>query len=179
MIDPIFAERASPMKMLGPKRIRPPACTTEDLPKIHAVFISHDHYDHFDQAALKRIHNLHQPVFMCGLGSGDILPKDSNMLLMDWMDSHTIDLNGKEYKITFVPTCHWANRSLRDFNTRLWGGVIIDTPYNHRIYYSGDTGYCPVFKEIGRMFGPFDLTVLPIGAYEPRIILSPQHVDPE
>lgn len=78
-----------------------------------------------------------------------------------------------------MPACHWARRGIADLNTRLWGGFIIETPFGHKIYYSGDTGYCGLFKEIGAMFGPFDLSVLPIGAYEPRELLKPQHISPE
>lgn len=81
--------------------------------------------------------------------------------------------------MTFVPVCHWSRRSAFDFNKRLWGGFVIKTPYNQKIFYSGDTAYTEVFKEIGMKFGPFDLAILPIGAYEPRELLAPQHVDPE
>ena len=143
------------------------------------MFISHDHYDHMDQPSLRMLNKLYKPVFIAGIGSGDILPKKSNQMLMDWMDSKVIEINGRSYRITFVPTCHWGKRKFHDLNTRLWGGVIIDTPFDQRVYYSGDTGYCPVFKEIGKKFGPFDLTVLPIGAYLPRDLLKPQHVNPE
>jgi N-acyl-phosphatidylethanolamine-hydrolysing phospholipase D len=98
---------------------------------------------------------------------------------MDWMHQTTISINGRVYTVTFVPVCHWSKRGVNDLNTRLWGGFVIETPFGQKIFYSGDTGYCPVFKEIGQMFGPFDLSILPIGAYEPRIILKPQHINPE
>ena len=97
---------------------------------------------------------------------------------MDWMDEKNFVINGKSYKITFVPVCHWGRRGANDYNKRLWGGFVIDTPYGQRIFYSGDTGYCGVFEEIGNMFGPFDLCILPIGAYEPRELLKAQHVNP-
>ena len=84
---------------------------------------------------------------------------------MDWMQLSTVGINGRTYRITFVPVCHWSKRGLSDLNTRLWGGFVIETPEKKRLFYSGDTGYCGVFKEIGKMFGPFDLTILPIGAY--------------
>ena len=65
---------------------------------------------------------------------------------MNWMDEIVFKLKGGEYSITFVPACHWARRGMSDLNTRLWGGFIIETPFKQRIYYSGDTGYCEVFK---------------------------------
>ena len=99
-------------------------------------------------------------------------------MLFDWMETKTIIMNSREYIITFVPVCHWSRRGLNDYNTRLWGGFVIETPFKQKIFYSGDTGYCGVFKEIGDKFGPFDLTILPIGAYEPRELLRPQHVNP-
>lgn len=88
-------------------------------------------------------------------------------------------VNQRVYKITFVPVLHWSKRGMNDLNTRLWGGFVIETPFKQKIFYSGDTGYSDVFKEIGDMFGPFDFTILPIGAYEPRHLLRPQHVNPE
>ena len=95
------------------------------------------------------------------------------------MDTTTLGINGRQYRVTFVPVCHWSKRGMKDLNTRLWGGFVLETPFNQKIFYAGDTGYCDVFKEIGQLFGPFDLTILPIGAYEPRIILQPQHINPE
>ena len=141
--------------------------------------ISHDHYDHLDEAALKALHKHHDPLFVAGIGTENVLPKKANSLLMDWMQFSTIGINGRTYRITFVPVCHWSKRGMSDLNTRLWGGFILETPEKQKIFYSGDTGYCQVFKEIGKMFGPFDFTILPIGAYEPRNLLKPQHVNPE
>lgn len=97
---------------------------------------------------------------------------------MDWMDEIDILINGRIYKVTFVPVCHWSRRGAFDYNTRLWGGFVIKTPYGHKIFYSGDTAYTGVFKEIGEKYGPFDLAILPIGAYKPRELLKAQHVDP-
>ena len=80
-----------------------------------------------------------------GLGSEDILPKESKQKTMDWMEEYIIKLKGGEYKITFLPTCHWARRGLTDLNMRLWGAFIIETPQHRKFYYSGDTGYAGVF----------------------------------
>lgn len=85
---------------------------------------------------------------------------------------------GREYKIFFVPACHWSGRGVADHFKRLWGGFVIVTPENKKIYYSGDTGYCEVFSEIGQHFGEIDLALIPIGAYKPRDFLQFQHIDP-
>lgn len=95
------------------------------------------------------------------------------------MQEYKIKLKGGEYKITFVPVCHWARRGLTDLNTRLWGGFVVESPFGHKLFYSGDTGYAGVFKEIGHKFGPFDLSILPIGTYEPRDLFKPQHINPD
>jgi N-acyl-phosphatidylethanolamine-hydrolysing phospholipase D len=83
------------------------------------------------------------------------------------------------FEVTFVPVCHWSKRGPFEKNSRLWGGFVIKTPKGQRIFYSGDTAYCEIFDEIGERFGPFDLAVLPIGAYEPRHLLRYSHTDPE
>ena len=108
--------------------------------------ISHDHYDHCDEVAHKALLKYHNPIFIAGLGTETVLPKQANNLLMDWMDEVIINLSGRKYKITFVPVCHWGKRGLNDFNTRLWGGYVIETPFNQKLFFSGDTGYCPVFQ---------------------------------
>ena len=146
IIDPVFSDRASPVQAVGPKRFRQPACMIHQLPPIDAVFVSHDHYDHLDEHSLKALHKNFEPLFVAGIGSEGVLPKKGNKLLMDWMDTTTMGVNGRVYRITFVPVCHWGKRGVKDLNTRLWGGFVIETPFNQRIFYSGDTGYCDVFK---------------------------------
>lgn len=78
-----------------------------------------------------------------------------------------------------MPACHWSKRKLWERNTRLWGGFIIKTPRGQKIFYSGDTAYCEIFKELGELFGPFDLAILPIGAYEPNWMMFAAHTTPE
>lgn len=78
-----------------------------------------------------------------------------------------------------MPVCHWSKRKLWEKNTRLWGGFVIKTPKGQKIFYSGDTAYCEIFKEVGDLFGPFDLAILPIGAYEPKEIMESSHNNPE
>ena len=125
IIDPVFSERASPSQLVGPKRFRPPACSIPELPRINVVLISHDHYDHLDEAALKSLHKCFDPLFVAGIGTENVLPKKANSLLMDWMQFSTVGINGRNYRITFVPVCHWSKRGVSDLNTRLWGGFVI------------------------------------------------------
>lgn len=77
-------------------------------------------------------------------------------------------IKNKKFKLTFVPVCHWSRRGLFDKNYRLWGGFVIESPTGKKVFYSGDTGYCEVFGELGHIFKGFDLSILPIGAYKPR-----------
>ena len=125
IIDPVFSDRASPVQAVGPKRFRPPACLIHELPPICTVLISHDHYDHLDETSLKTLQKCFEPLFVAGIGSEGVLPKKSNQLLMDWMDTTTVGVNGRIYKITFVPVCHWSKRGMKDLNTRLWGGFVL------------------------------------------------------
>jgi len=81
--------------------------------------------------------------------------------------------------VHFFPVCHWSKRGIFDTNKRLWGGFVIETPDGLRFFYSGDTGFCKVFEQIGNKYKEFDLALIPIGAYKPRPFLSPQHVDPD
>lgn len=98
---------------------------------------------------------------------------------MDWTETKKVIVNGYEFEITFVPVCHWSRRKFMDLCKRLWGGFVIKTPNGQKIFYPGDTGYCPVFEEIGEIFEEIDLAILPIGAYEPRVLLKNQHFNPE
>lgn len=179
LIDPVFCERASPVSFAGPKRYRPPACEISQLPHIDIVLVSHDHYDHLEQSTLIELNNLFHPIFVGGLDSEDAFPKQSDFHPMDWMDCKSFTIKEKQLTVTFVPACHWGSRWINDKNKRLWGGFVVETPHKRKIFYSGDTAYCGVFKQIGEKYGPFDLCVLPIGAYLPRQLLSSQHVDPE
>ncbi len=90
---------------------------------------------------------------------------------MDWATTKEIEINGHKFEITFVPVCHWAKRKFYEKNTRLWGGFVIKTPKGQKIFYPGDTAYCEIFEEVGEKYGPFDLSILPIGAYLPRHIM--------
>lgn len=108
-----------------------------------------------------------------------MFPKNAKVYEMNWTEMVEFKVEGREYKIYFVPACHWSGRGVADHFKRLWGGFVILTPENKKIYYTGDTGYCEIFEEIGNYFGEIDLALIPIGAYNPREFLQFQHIDPE
>ena len=161
--DPVFSERASPVQFAGPKRFHAPPISLEELPPIRGVLFSHDHYDHLDSAAVKAL-AAKTDLFLAPLGVGDRLigwgVPPEKVMQFDWWQGFGTD----GLKLTFTPTQHFSGRGLRDGNRTLWGSwVIVDG--DKRIYFSGDSGYFNGFAEIGRRFGPFDLTLLETGAY--------------
>ena len=177
LTDPIFSERASPFQWVGPKRIRKPALQIKDLPKIDFVLISHNHYDHMDSASIDQLTKIHNPVFIVPLANGDLIKGmgAENVVELNWWEDHQI-LNS-DFKITLVPAQHWSARGLFDRNKALWGGFVIQSE-KIKIYFAGDTGYGDFFKEIRKKLGPMNLSLLPIGAYEPRWFMKDHHMNP-
>lgn len=178
LTDPIFSNRASPFQWVGPKRARNPGLEIKDLPHIDLVVISHNHYDHMDEDSLRELEKKFAPLFIVPLGDAKNLKKFgmTNVIEMDWWQSHK--LPNSDLLITFVPVQHWSARSLFDRNKSLWGGYVFTTT-KFKIYFGGDTGYGPHFKETSNKLGSFDLSLIPIGAYEPRWFMKDQHMNPE
>ena len=177
LTDPQWSERASPLSFAGPRRVTPPGLRFEDLPPIDLVVISHDHYDHLDAATVKRLWATHRPRFLVPLGHkawfGELGIDGVDEL--DWWEQRTV----KGLTVVCLPTQHWSARTLFDENRRLWSGWAV-LGRDRRFYFAGDTGYyAPIFHEIGRRFGPFDLGAIPIGAYMPRAMMRFSHVTPE
>lgn len=178
LTDPVFAARVSPFKWVGPKRVHPPGLSVKKLPPIHAVIISHNHYDHLDVASLKKISKKHKPQVYVPLGDKKWLENAGvkNVSEMDWWQH--LELQG--HKFHFLPAKHNSGRSLVSENSSLWGSFLIELPKKGpRIYFGGDTAYADHFKKIFEHFGPMDLSILPIGAYLPRDILKDVHMNPE
>jgi N-acyl-phosphatidylethanolamine-hydrolysing phospholipase D len=175
LTDPQWSERASPVSFAGPKRVTPPALAFEDLPTVHVVLISHDHYDHLDVATVRRLAAMHRPRFLVPLGLkawfADLGITDVDEL--DWWDSRTV----RGLTFTCTPTQHFAQRTLWDANRRLWSSWVV-AGRDRRFYFAGDTAYSPAFRQIGARLGPFDLAALPIGAYLPPVIMKSVHIDP-
>jgi L-ascorbate metabolism protein UlaG (beta-lactamase superfamily) len=175
LTDPQWSRRASPVSFAGPRRVMPPALAFEELPPIHVVVISHDHYDHLDVATVQRLAATHRPRFLVPLGMKawftDLGILDAEEL--DWWDART--LQGVTF--TCVPAQHFAQRTLWDMNRRLWAGWAI-VGRDRRLFFAGDTGYFDGFTEIAGRLGPFDLAAIPIGAYLPPVIMKSVHTDP-
>jgi N-acyl-phosphatidylethanolamine-hydrolysing phospholipase D len=179
LTDPHFSSYASPLRLAGLRRVIRPGISLEELPKIHMVIISHDHYDSLDTKTLKNLHGLEQgkdAIFYVPLGLKRWFRRRGirRVTELDWWESH----NQGEFKITAVPAQHWSKRSLFFKNKTLWAGWVVQTKA-FKFFFAGDTGYSPIFREIGRKLGPFDVSAIPIGAYEPRWFMRHHHISPE
>jgi L-ascorbate metabolism protein UlaG (beta-lactamase superfamily) len=176
LLDPVFAERVSPLPV-GPRRFHPPPIGLADLPPIDAVLISHDHYDHLDMATVRHL-AARGARFFVPLGIGAHLERwgvpTAQIDEMEWWQRRT--LRGVEFVCT--PTRHYSGRSLSDRSATLWSSWSVLGP-RHRVYYSGDTGYSTHFAEIGSRLGPFDIAFVKIGAYGPGASWLDIHMSPE
>lgn len=165
LIDPVFGERASMFTFMGPKRYDySQHVTVDDMPRIDAVIISHDHYDHLDYETIIQLKDKVSQYFL-PLGVGAHLASwgipEAHMKELDWWEE--IEVN-KDIRLAFTPSRHFSGRAFRDrFNT-LWGSWVI-MGANRRIFYSGDSGYFEGFKEIGKKYGPFDFAMMECGQY--------------
>jgi len=180
LVDPVWADRASPLSWAGPQRHNPPAVAMEDLPPIDAVLVTHNHYDHLDTFTLGRLWESHRPRIFSPLGNDAIVRASVprvNVETGDWWQAFELT---KDIRPTIVPSYHWSSRWLGDNRMALWGGFILETP-SGVIYCAGDTAYRDgaIFPEIGNRFGPPVVAILPIGAYAPRWFMEMQHADPE
>lgn len=173
LTDPIFSERSSPVSFIGPKRFAPPGIPFDDLPEIHVVVISHNHYDHLDLPSVEKIGN--KAKFFVPLRLMDWFKENGieNVIEMDWWQNTSF----KDLNFHCVPAQHFSGRSLLDRDKTLWAGWVIETHLGN-IYFAGDTGYSPDFLEIGKKFNPIKVAMIPIGAYKPRWFMGPVHVDP-
>jgi N-acyl-phosphatidylethanolamine-hydrolysing phospholipase D len=221
LTDPVWSDRCSPFRFLGPKRFVPPPLALDTLPPIHVVLLSHDHYDHLDQPTVEALHARFgnaltwvTPLrYRAWLGALGI----TNVVERDWWEG--TNLPGGRFRAVAVPARHWTRRKPMGTNERLWCGWVIvpaegttggatgptssagvetapraaeprsgstdsarspaSAHPGPRVWFAGDSGYCPAFSEIGARFGPFDVSLVPIGAYEPRWFMGPAHVNPE
>jgi L-ascorbate metabolism protein UlaG (beta-lactamase superfamily) len=176
LTDPVLSERSSPVSWAGPKRVRPPGLTFEQLPRVDFVLLSHDHYDHADRATLARLGEAFNSLFVAGLKNAPFLRslKIKQIVELDWWQSHRIN---DDATVTMTPARHFSGRTPWGRDTTLWGGFMLEME-GWRIYYAGDSGYGGHFKEIGRRFPNPDLAFIPIGAYEPRWFMSRVHINP-
>jgi L-ascorbate metabolism protein UlaG (beta-lactamase superfamily) len=173
--DPIWSDRASPLSWLGPKRHKRAGVDFDALPKIDAVVISHNHYDHLDIPTLARIAKRDHPPIYAGLGTKALLEEHdvAGGVDLDWWQSVQV----ASATITFVPAQHWSTRGLGDRNVNLWGSWFVKQA-GESVYFAGDTGNGPHFQAIRERLGAPSIALLPIGAYLPRWFMRPQHIDP-
>jgi L-ascorbate metabolism protein UlaG (beta-lactamase superfamily) len=176
LTDPHYSQRASPFSWIGPKRVRKPSVTFENLPPIDVVIVSHNHYDHLDLPTLKRLNDKFKPSFYIGLKNKPLLEEAgiSKVEEFDWWQEKGMG----EVSITFVPAQHWSARGMFDRFETLWGGFYLNSR-QHNVYFAGDTGYGSFFKIIKEKLGAPDLAFLPIGAYEPRWFMKNAHINPK
>ncbi len=180
LTDPIFTQRTSSLSWIGPKRVRNPGVNLVDLPPLDIILVSHNHYDHLDIESLKLLQDRNPegrpPLILSGLGNG-LFFKDrllTNFKDLDWDQS----VQYKNIEFVFTETRHRSGRGITDQNKTLWGGFVIKTRLGN-IYFAGDTGYGPHFKDARKTHGDFSLSLLPIGAYEPRWFMKVAHLNPE
>lgn len=176
LTDPVFSERVSPVQWFGPRRYHPPGVAFEDLPTIDVVLISHAHYDHLDRPSVMRLARRFNPLFIAGLGLERWLQDAGAQRVAtgDWWD--TIALPGN-LQLTVTPARHWSRRGIFDRNRTLWTSYWVDTAAGG-VYFAGDTGLAPHFRHIHERLGSPRVSLLPIGAYEPRWFMRQQHMNP-
>jgi len=179
LLDPAWSQRASPFRFVGPKRVNNPGIAFSDLPPIDVVLVSHGHYDHLDVTTLSRLAAAHCPRVITPLGNDTIMRNHDPAIAAqgyDWDDR--VDV-GSGVTITLVPARHWSARNLSDRNMSLWASFIVETP-GGCIYFVGDSAYGDgsYFRKARERYGPLQLAILPIGAYEPRWFMRDQHMNP-
>jgi len=173
--DPVFSNNAGPL-VFGPKRYVEPAIELNEIPKTDVFLLTHNHYDHQDMSTIRRFPYKEAKVLV-PLKLGKYFKKYKNVNEMDWYDE--IQINS-DLKITFLPAVHWSKRSLTDTNKTLWGNFLIEYK-NKKIFFACDTGYGNIYKELGEKYGPIDLSMINIGAYDfrPMFDKSIYHTTPE
>jgi L-ascorbate metabolism protein UlaG (beta-lactamase superfamily) len=175
LTDPIYSQRAGPLNLLGPRRVRQPAVGIDDLPPISMVLLSHNHYDHCDLATLRMLAARFDPIVLTPLANGALV-RSAGILRVEeldwWQESKTAILPA-----TLTPAHHFSARTPLDRNRALWGGFVLK-PNGARIFFAGDTAYASFFRDVRQRLGPIDLVLLPIGAYEPRWFMRIAHMNP-
>lgn len=180
LTDPVWSERASPLRWAGPTRLVPAALPFERLPPIDVVLLSHDHYDHLDDATVGALHERwgDRITWVTPLRYARWLGRRGirRVAELDWWQSASFR---DGFRITAAPARHWTRRGPWDAMRRHWASFALAAPDGTRVYFAGDSGYAPFFCEVGERCGPFTAVLMPIGAYEPRWFMHAAHMNPE
>jgi L-ascorbate metabolism protein UlaG (beta-lactamase superfamily) len=179
LVDPVWAERASPYGWAGPKRVTAPGIAFEHLPPVDIVLLTHNHYDHLDIGTLARLWRRDRPRILAPLGNDAVIARAAPEIVVetgDWGD--IFDIGGGAVRLH--PAQHWSARGLRDRRMALWCGFVVETAAR-RVYIAGDTGYGDgrIFRAVRDVCPSLDLAIVPIGAYAPRWFMRDQHTDPD
>jgi len=175
LTDPVWSLRVSPFQWAGPKRMATAGIDFNDLPPIDVVVVSHNHYDHLDKQTIINLQTDHKPLFIVPLGVSGFFQEleIDNVVELDWDQSH----EHKGTRITSVEAQHFSGRGMTDRDKTLWAGYVIQSD-SKTLYFAGDTGFAPFFREIGEKYGPMDVSMIPIGAFKPGWFMSPIHISP-
>ena len=187
LTDPIWSSRAGPFSLLGGPRFTGPGISLEELPPIDAVLLSHGHYDHLDAKTVAALRDRFgvDLLWCTPLGYGPWLGRRgvARVRELDWWDETVLEAGGRGVRLVCLPVQHWTRRGVH-VNRELWGSwavlpAEVQPAEGRGVYFAGDSGYCPAFREIGERLGPFRASILPIGAYEPRWFMADSHMNPE
>ena len=174
--DPLFSKNVGPL-IFGPKRYVDPAIDLKDIPEINLYLLTHNHYDHLDYRTIKKFPYKKTKV-LTPLKLGKYFTQNGfdNVEELDWYDQVQIN----DLKVTLMPAVHWSKRTLTDTNKTLWGSFLIEYK-DKKIFFACDTGYGNIYKELGKKYGPIDLTFVNIGSYDfrPMFGKSIYHTTPE
>jgi L-ascorbate metabolism protein UlaG (beta-lactamase superfamily) len=181
LVDPVWADRVSPVGFAGPKRVNPPGIRFDDLPPIDAILITHNHYDHLDVRTVARLWQRFKPRVIAPLGNEAVIRSRQPEMVVEthnWGDRVVLS---DRVHVHLTPAYHWSARAIRDRRMALWCAYVLTTPDGGVLYHVGDTGYGDgrIFRAVREEFGAPSIALLPIGAYEPRWFMRAQHVDPE
>ncbi len=181
LLDPIWSDRASPVRFAGPQRVNRPGIDFQELPPIDLVLVTHNHYDHLDLPTLEALHAAHRPRYVTPLGNDTILQGRNGVLAVDTLDWHeSLDL-GQGFRVHLEPAVHWSARGFADRRHALWGAFVLDTPAGS-VYFVGDSGFGTAgetFRAVAARHPGLRAALLPIGAYEPRWFMQGQHMNPD